>query len=404
MSQVSLLIGAGFSIPLGYPSAANLTDKFLALSPDKFSIQSDGTIYMLPQGQVDNPGNFPNLLHKIFFCDIASYYNKRFDNFNYEEFFDFLYKNRNDGDRDAEFNDFINTFISDHKNWTFITDAANFISTALRSLDQFVVHFIKDKHGDQYYEPVHLGEGTVPEHHNILKCLRKLGENNTVHIHSLNHDMVFERYKSSDYLKGDLSDGFEELGSPYFYSMEGGMLGGRMLRISKFTNRYEKVFNLYKLHSSIDYYPFYHADVIGSYSKETMVKTGMWIRSYNLFKESNKNGNLEYFNSWVEYKPDFLTGTDSKILRYKDPVYFEKQFKNFEKNLSVSEMLFVVGYGCNDKEVNNIVFSKFPIGKKRVYVAAKNLTPAIDEFIKKTNAIHILKYVQNIEPLDIGLK
>ena len=137
---------------------------------------------------------------------------------------------------------------------------------------------------------------------------------------------------------------------------------------------------------------------------ETMVKSSMWIRTTEVYKEISKNGKLEYFNSWAADKPDFLTGTNSKILRYKDKVYFEAQFKNFEKNLQQSEMLLVVGYGCNDKEVNNVVYKNFPIGKKPVYVVASQTPeqPVVD-FIAKTQATHIPKRTQHIVPADISL-
>ena len=49
-------------------------------------------------------------------------------------------------------------------------------------------------------------------------------------------------------------------------------------------------------------------------------------------------------------------------------------------------------------------YTKTRIGEKPVYVAAKNVTPTIDAFMKQTNAIHIPKYVEYIVPTDIGLK
>lgn len=402
MSSVSLLIGAGFSIPLGYPSANALTSSLLGLAPDVFSIQSDGTIYMLPTGQADNPGNMGNFIHKHFFVEVMDYYIKRFGGFQYEDFFDHLFQNRNDNGRDVGLEAFIKAFYAKH-NVGHLHHPVDFITTALKLLDQCVTHFIVDGFGKQFYERVYLGIGTVPEHHNILTCIKKLGENNTVHIHSLNHDMVFERYNSSDYLQGELADGFEELGSPYYTRPDMGHYKGRMIRISNFTNKYGKTFNLYKLHSSVDYYTFY-GEKDGVMFPETMVKTGMWIRTTELYKEVNNGGQLEYFNSWAAYKPDFLTGTNSKILRYKDKVYFEPQFKNFENNLKQSDMLLVVGYGCNDKEVNNVVYNNFPIGKKPVYVASSP-TPSqpIIDFMRQTQATHIPKYVQAIVPTDIGL-
>ncbi len=414
MNNVSLLLGAGFSIPLGYPSANALNTKLVNLKPETFSIQSDGTFIHLEIGEVDNGGNDTNFIHKDFFCESINYFATKFGQFNYEEYFDFLNENRDESHRDKEFDDFILDFLktnqyADNSN-PEIDYSVPLIDTAIRSINQAVKSFLVDSNGNQFYQDESLGFSNLPIHHGILTCIKELGKKyKKVDIHTLNHDVVFEAFNKSDYLNSELSDGFVELGSPYYYKLSyqgkyNKNLNNRYLRISQFKNVYNKRFNLYKLHSSIDYFPFHNHYGTGVTQTIEFVKTNMNIIPSNLYKEQlNKNSELEYFNCWINYQPDFLSGKKSKIKRYGEPEYFKKVFEHFENNLKTSEMLIIVGYGCNDEEVNNIIYKNFPIGKKPVYITCKNQTPEIKDFINKTKAKVIDKYVEHVIPSDIGL-
>lgn len=102
------------------------------------------------------------------------------------------------------------------------------------------------------------------------------------------------------------------------------------------------------------------------------------------FKEEkkDKDGNLVYENCWVNYHSDFLTGTTSKIIRYREPLLYQKLFKLFENNLTKSDMLIIIGYGCKDSEVNKIIVDKF--GKnKPCFIVDPYAGDTVQSFIKE---------------------
>src|SRR5690606_18110771 len=124
---------------------------------------------------------------------------------------------------------------------------------------------------------------------------------------------------------------------------------------------------------------------------ETYVKIKLGIGTSDLFKEVNTDGELSYINDWINYHPDFLSGTTSKILRYREPWYYEKIFIHFENNLEKSESLILVGYGCGDIEVNNLIEKKFDFKNKPVFVVDPFPTDRTTEFLKRFNGTLIKK-------------
>jgi hypothetical protein len=149
---------------------------------------------------------------------------------------------------------------------------------------------------------------------------------------------------------------------------------------------------LYKLHGSIDQFP-YHIQESGI---DTYIKTKPGIRNHSFFKEiSDGNGSFKYINDWINYHSDFLSGTTSKILRYREPWYYEKVFIHFEKNLAASEILVIVGYGCGDTEINNLI-QKFFDPKKKIFIVEPYPHSGTKAFCAKFNAKLIEKNPDNI--------
>ena len=85
--------------------------------------------------------------------------------------------------------------------------------------------------------------------------------------------------------------------------------------------------------------------------KYVKIKWGMGAGDI-MKSRKHKNG---YNESPFVYHADFLTGTTSKIQRYNEPLLFKKLFKRFKKNLRDAEQLIIIGYGCKDKEINEII-------------------------------------------------
>ena len=93
-----------------------------------------------------------------------------------------------------------------------------------------------------------------------------------------------------------------------------------------------------------------------------------------------------YDISPFEYHADFLTGTTSKIQRYNEPLLFRKLFKKFKKNLQNAEKLIVIGYGCKDKGINEMIKEYFDYTNKPVYIIDKYAGDTVLEFGDNINA------------------
>ncbi|MES2139746.1 MAG: hypothetical protein V4511_08540, partial [Bacteroidota bacterium] len=219
-------------------------------------------------------------------------------------------------------------------------------------------------------------------------------KDNIVHIHNLNHDLFFERLGHTDWLQNNISDGFTEMGSPYY----GKYKEIYMVRLPYYNGIYNTNFRLYKLHGSVDQYPFHtkHFGIVG------YIKIKKGIGKTEHYKEiTNEKGELEYHNDWLNYHSDFLSGTTSKILRYNEPQYYEKVFKNFENNLGSSEKLVIIGYGCLDEEVNNLI-AKFylNVNTKPIYMVNPYPGEAVLKFCKIFNTKLIKKSPEEIQLSD----
>ena len=352
MSSISLLLGAGFSVNAGYPTASKLNRKITSLRIEDFDIYSDGTLFWY-KGEGPRISSNPRAnLVKEFSIALIHYYNTQFP-FDYEHFFDFY---RNDGD--LKENVAFQEFFSQFKDRFHVRESLHELLHQHNSVyNQIIAHFLVDKNGRQYPEPVHICKPIFPKYTGVLNCLESWGNNSIVNVHTLNHDMFFERLKDTDWLSGDLSDGFEKLGSPYYGGLK---LDGETfeVRLKRYTGEYNGTYRLYKLHGSLDQVPF-HVDGY----QDNYIKINKRVGLTELYKEvTNQEGNLEVKHDFFSYHADFLTGTSSKIIRYKEPFY-SNLFHHFEENLKEAEKLVIIGYGCRDEEVNNIIASCYEIGK-----------------------------------------
>ena len=84
------------------------------------------------------------------------------------------------------------------------------------------------------------------------------------------------------------------------------------------------------------------------------------MEEYN--KEANK---YTYTPTFTDTYPDFLSGTTEKIRQYNIPFY-EGLFNHFKNNLQNSSKLLIVGYGFQDKGINDLLETHYLIYRKPV--------------------------------------
>lgn len=390
MKHISLLLGAGFSVNKGYPTGSDLNNKILNLKITDFCVSTGGTVAWLTDGQ-DDPFNYSiYYTYKVFTLDCIKLYAGS-NSFDYEKFYDFYKIDVRNAAADSEFNIFCDDF---RKKYNCEENNINLLMHLDNIYNQLIGGLLVDGEGNKFYEPVHYCEPIYPGYTGILNCLKSWGKDYKVHIHTLNHDLFFETFKSSDWLQGELDDGFQELGSPYY----GDFQERFKVRLPVFTDTYKKKFNLYKLHGSIDQYPFHLANGI----VETYIKNKNGIGAGGLYKETvDENNELVYINDWINYHSDFLSGTSAKILRYREPTYYEKVFQNFEQNLKNSEYLILIGYGCGDSEINNLI-EKFYKGYNRIFVVDPYPQEKTQEFCNRFDAIMIERHLQDLTENDFN--
>ncbi|MDB5032681.1 hypothetical protein [Mucilaginibacter sp.] len=383
MSNISLLLGAGFSVNKGYPTANQLNNKITSLRGDEFTVAQQGSVCWLKKGQVDPYIHDASHTYKLFTLELIAFYVANHESFNYEEFFDYYTNVNQPGQTDEAFEQLCNAFREKHN---IENENIDLIGRHNSIFNQLISGFLVDRDGTKFYEKIH-HMGPYAGYNGFLGCLQKWGNENIVHINTLNHDLFLESLNHTDALHGNLSDGFQELGSPFY----GGMEDGSKIRLSYFSCEYDTNFRLYKLHGSLDQYPFHlmNGGKIDSYIK---IKPGIGVT--DLYKEvTDEDGKLAYINDFINYFPDFLSGTTSKILRYSDLIYYEGIFKAFESNLQASDTLILIGYGCGDQEINNIILENF---KGRIYVVDPFPQPATFEFCEKAKAVLVQKTPEQI--------
>ncbi len=226
MAEISILLGAGFSVNKGYPTANQLNNRLTELTAEDFWVASEGTVLLKDKSEKDPNRYSINSKHKNFVVDLILHYCDKVESFNYEEFYDF-YNNLNPEEKGTEFDEFCTKF---RKEYSIDTDNLNFISQTNKIFNQLISLFIVDSDGNKFYESIHYCKPTFPGYTGFLNCLENWGNECTTHIHTLNHDIFFETLSSSDWVQGSFSDGFEEMGSKYY----GGIKGNVKVRYHRF--------------------------------------------------------------------------------------------------------------------------------------------------------------------------
>lgn len=389
MTETSILLGAGFSVNKGYPTANQLNKKLIQLDAEDFFIYTDGTVFLKEKNIEDPCWYSTDFKHKYFVVKLIEYYIKQKETFNYEKFYDF-YNEFYRGKEDEDFNIFCEEFRNEYN---IKTNNLNLLSQTNKIFNQLISLFLVDSEGKKFYDSIHYCKPTYDGYSGFLNCIETWGNEGITHIHTLNHDIFFETLKSTDWIQGKLSDGFEESGSKFYGSLK----DNYKVRLPYFTNNFTEQFRLYKLHGSFDQFPFHIQDT----GIDTYVKIKLGIGTTELYKEvEDDKGGYEYINDWMNYHPDFLSGTTSKILRYREPWYYEKVFNNFEKNLVNSNKLVLIGYGCGDSEINNIIEQNFDYKNYPMFVVDPYPSQQIKEFVQKFNAKLIEKTPDNLKKED----
>lgn len=397
--SISILLGAGFSAPMGYPVGSKLNKELWTCTGYNFAFTYAGEIYVnTEEGKDKSPYDW-----YFDFCkDVIKYYNDNIKEFDYEEFYDYL---KEEAKNDSKLK---KLFEKGHYNKNEFYTFEQYVCQIDNIYYQLVEFYLKDKAGKSWYddEPIH-SKPTFDGYTGFLDCIEALSKDYIINVHTLNHDLFFERLNRTEWINGELCDGFEELGSPFY----GELLHDHRYykcRLSRYTGKYKKKIRLYKLHGSKDYYPYYtNIGKSATLYPETYIKSRWGIGNTDFYKEIKKKGNiLDYENCPANYHPDFLTGTTPKISRYQEPLLYKKLFELFRKNLNQAEILIIIGYGCKDCEINRYILEEF--GRNKPCFIIDPFAKAggkVHDFITKmgTNTSWIAKEIEDLSMADLNL-
>lgn len=390
----TFLLGAGFSAPKGYPIGNKLNELLLKSIDDNFAFAPSGDLAISADGSKPDFGYRTSYDIEFEFChSLMLHFKDIKGDFDYEEFYDYI---TDEIENDEKLEEIAKPFLND------ITTLQSLKSGLKNIYTQVVAHYLKDNKGNSFYDSLpYIIDDSYPGYTGVMKSIKELSKYSVLNIHTLNHDLFFERFNNTSFLEGKLCDGFEELGSKYFGKLSSNNRN-YMVRLQRYTGNYFSNLRFYKLHGSLDYELYYRQDN-GQFFPETYIKSKYGIGSTELYKEiKNKKGELAYENCWINYHSDFLTGTTSKIQRYAEPLLFKKLFQLFKENLTNADKLIIIGYGAKDDEVNKIILEHFDFKNKKSYIIDPYAGDKVIEFGKIIGAKLIDNQLENIDLEDLN--
>jgi hypothetical protein len=396
--SVSILLGAGFSAPKGYPVGNQLNDSLVNCTGNEFSFHTSGVLVKTTDGKKPDFGYKTANDFEFDFCrDLMQLFKRTKGYFDYEEFYDYFKLEAKDDPKAKE--------LYTLNNYGTERELSQMLFAITKIYQQLVGYYLRDGDGNSWYDNLgHLSGSIYPGYTGILNCLASLAKGHIVNVHTLNHDLFFESFNHSDWLQGDLTDGFHEQGSPYYGEI---VVKDRSFncRLQQYTGNYDKQFRLYKLHGSKDYGLYYKSTGGSTLAPDKYVKIRWGMGFDNILKETEVvGGRLAYERCWVNYHADFLTGTTSKIERYLEPLLFKELFEHFRNNLQECEKLIIVGYGGRDQEVNKMILGNFDYKKKPSFIV--DLYPGKDIIAFKENlgASLVVKQLEDLRLADLAIK
>lgn len=330
-AQVSFMLGAGFSIPAGYPSARGLNDMFGDLRESQFAIHSDWSAWMCDSEETANAWtSYPSA--RKFACQLVAYYRSgpgKCCPFHYEDFVDWYKHIRTGKISDPNIAEIARQSYEDPVQALFRFDLV---------FHQLVASVLLRHH------PEHFADLAVNPYRRFLDLVGFLAaRNTTVHFHTLNHDLFLETLARSPHFPGNLDDGFRESGSPFRGDRKDSSMASVVL--PRFVDKFDSSMRLYKLHGSIDQYV----------DQGETFKTRLGIGPTDFLRLVVRGSHEISEEVPGQYDPDYLTGTEFKITRYKATSYYTHVFAHFTENLRSSSCLVVIGYGWHDTKINEII-------------------------------------------------
>ncbi len=340
--KANFILGAGFSMPAGYPSGAALNQKFFSGVERKLLKHSSGEWHWDDYDEATSHNgrlNTDYVKYSYLLSELVEQYQLQTAKiFNYEEFYDWYLDYSTSGHTGSCY-EAVNSRLS--------IELSNPPKASLLQewelIDEKIYNIINYLISDLLCKPYERDQ-TADNYRGFLDTLRTCEE---VNVFSLNHDMLVEYlFKENDLI---YSDGFSENDSP--------IIGTNEEKLPVFQNTYDTAVKLYKLHGSIDYYIYEEANESGAHVDHT---GNSWFYKpqsyYNRHGSKRVGDNGKALQSFPQTKvyPQFLTGKDKSNIIESHLIY-KSMFETFENSFVNIDTLVIVGYSYGDAHINRII-------------------------------------------------
>lgn len=395
---ISFLIGSGFSIPEGLPSVGELNERLSKIDESEILIHTDQRAIFL-NGEED-PNRWSRWDERIFLQEFLEFYSSEIlkspKDFHYENFYDFYSSYLANQENKDVIEGFYKMFNEKHfKDSDNTRDCHNRISDFNRSYNQLLASLL---HKIKYFEDI--STLNYPPYDSFIGFLRELLKSCDLKFHTLNHDLFFDwlGHHHSD-LWQHFTDGYQLEGSPFYGTVSydfnqntpDKVRKSYYVKLERFNDKFDKPLALFKLHGSIFNTIVYTPQPD---QKKIRLKDNYGVHQFFMEVIDRNTGEPRLEHLWDDVAPDFLSGTTNKTRYYSKDPYYKNLFNHFEKNLSKSEYLIVIGYGFQDSGINEYIENNF-LKKGRPMIVIDPNKPN-SELLDKYDALYISKGVTQV--------
>jgi hypothetical protein len=339
--HTQFILGAGFSIPAGFPAASGLNERFFSNTEKKLLKFSAGEWAWDDHGETmahNGRLNHEYLQMSYLLSEmVEAFQEEKAMPFDYEEFYDWIHRDYNA----ASF-----THYCDRANERLKKDGVhhshlfdNPKHNEYRRLQDCFVYLIADILNRSYDL-----ETSISKYSGFIEKVKE----GPADITTINHDRATEyilnRYEVA------FSDGF---------TTEGSLIGNdQSERLPVFCNYYPEKVRLSKLHGSTDYHLF---------GELSQAKNGIYYDTGNYwFFKTNKYWDIHTARKFnpstheveqairADITPQFLTGK-SKMSVISEHLIYKQMYERLKSSIASTDRLIVIGYSYRDPHVNRLI-------------------------------------------------
>lgn len=311
MSNLVVILGAGFSFPAGLPLAKDIKERFNRVQKEKLLRMGSGEWMWEDDKDPTTIHNgrlgYDQLPYSYILNEIVKSYNSDVDDFdNYELFFSYVLDKFNDIEwfrdiykkaKDELVRDkpYLVTEPISHSNYLAVLDRDPHISIIQDIFNYLIADmlFVSETNMSQ----------SIDQYEGFINYIQKFDR---VDIFTLNHDILLERLLSDKRLP--FCRGFSYDNSDVYYEDN---------PLPIFNNYFEDKINIHKLHGSLDYFKFQHFENTGGlYLKPTnsynyFITSGYRAKHYAVRVNPITKETVQDMN--FDVTPKFITGTKKRI-------------------------------------------------------------------------------------------